>query len=129
SQDYNLGKPNKDATEDYIMRKGEGLIIPVWAFHRDPKYFPNPEKFDPERFSEDNRHDINPYAYMPFGAGPRNCIGSRFALCEVKATLYQLLRQFEISPSEKTVLPIQMCEKSVNIKMKGGHWFRLRARK
>ena len=57
------------------MRKGENLAIPVWCFHRDSLYFPDPKKFDPERFSEQNKHKINPMAYMPFGLGPRNCIG------------------------------------------------------
>jgi cytochrome P450 family 9 len=50
-------------------------MIPVWALHRDPKYFPNPSKFDPERFSEENKHNILPMTYCPFGLGPRNCIG------------------------------------------------------
>lgn len=57
------------------MRKDEILSIPVWCFHRDSRFFPNPEKFDPERFSEENKHKINPMTYMPFGLGPRNCIG------------------------------------------------------
>lgn len=57
------------------MRKGHVLTIPVWSTHRDPNIFPNPEKFDPERFSERNRNSFDPMAYMPFGVGPRNCIG------------------------------------------------------
>lgn len=57
------------------MRKGTGIGIPTFAFHRDPQYFPNPDKFDPERFSEENKHKIHPFAYSPFGLGPRNCIG------------------------------------------------------
>lgn len=57
------------------IRKGELLSVPAWAFHRDPELFPDPTKFDPERFSDENKHRINSMAYMPFGLGPRNCIG------------------------------------------------------
>ncbi|CAB3238026.1 unnamed protein product [Arctia plantaginis] len=101
TKDYNLGRPNKNAEKDFIVRKGTGITIPVYAFHRDPKFFSNPEKFDPERFSEENKHKINPFAYMPFGIGPRNCLGSRFALCEMKAITYQLLLHMEISPNRQ----------------------------
>uniref|UniRef100_A0A2H1VYP7 unspecific monooxygenase n=1 Tax=Spodoptera frugiperda TaxID=7108 RepID=A0A2H1VYP7_SPOFR len=73
-KDYNLGKPNPKAEKDVQVRKGTGVWIPVYCIHRDPKYFPNPEKFDPERFSEANRHTIDPMTYMPFGIGPRNWI-------------------------------------------------------
>nr|AJN91176.1 cytochrome P450 monooxygenase CYP9A79 [Cnaphalocrocis medinalis] len=127
-KDYNLGRPNKHATQDYIIRKGEGLVLPVWAFHRSPEFFPDPDKFDPERFSAENKHKINSFTYMPFGVGPRNCIGSRFALCEIKAMLYQILLRFEVSPCERSTVPLQLCNSTVNIRIKGGHWFRFRPR-
>ncbi|XP_050346010.1 cytochrome P450 9e2-like isoform X1 [Nymphalis io] len=128
TKDYNMGKPN-DTTEKYfIMRKGEVLWIPVWCFHRDPKYFPNPNKFDPERFSNENKHKINPMAYMPFGLGPRNCIGSRFALCEMKTLLYQILLHLKVSSSEKTVLSGRLANDSFNIRLAGGYWFRFKIR-
>ncbi|XP_063825325.1 uncharacterized protein LOC135074873 [Ostrinia nubilalis] len=127
-KDYNLGKPNNGATQDYIIRAGEGIIIPTYSIHRDPKYFPNPEKFDPERFSEENKHKIHPFAYMPFGSGPRNCIGSRFALCEVKVVLYQLLLQMEVSPCAKTCVPSRVARDAFNFSLHGGHWVRLKMR-
>lgn len=52
-------------------------LFPVYGFHHDSKYFPNPEKFDPERFSDENKHNIIPGTYLPFGIGPRNCIGKK----------------------------------------------------
>ncbi|CAH2105979.1 unnamed protein product [Euphydryas editha] len=127
-KDYNLGKPNSKATEDYIIRKGELLSIPVWAFHRDPHYFPDPTKFDPERFSDENKHNINSMAYMPFGLGPRNCIGSRFALCELKVLLYQILLHIEISPSKKTCIPSKLSTESFNPRLAGGHWLKFKLR-
>uniref|UniRef100_A0A0K8TUK8 unspecific monooxygenase n=1 Tax=Epiphyas postvittana TaxID=65032 RepID=A0A0K8TUK8_EPIPO len=128
TKEYNLGKPNDKATEDYIIRKGEGVRIPIWSFHRDPQFFPNPTKFDPERFSEENRHKIQPFTYSPFGVGPRNCIASRFALYEVKVMIYQLLRHVEISPCEKTRRPIKLSPSTFNLLMTGGHWIRLKIR-
>ncbi|XP_026324881.1 probable cytochrome P450 9f2 [Hyposmocoma kahamanoa] len=129
TKDYNMGKPNDEATDEYIIRKGDGLQIPVFAIHRDPKYFQNPDKFDPERFSEENKHKIQPFTYMPFGLGPRNCIGSRFALCELKVMTYLLLNSFEVSPSKKTPIPAKMEPSSFNICIKGGHWAQFRTRK
>lgn len=61
--------------ELFMFEKGEVVLIPVIGIHRDPKYYPNPDKFDPERFSDENKDKILPYSYMPFGVGPRNCIG------------------------------------------------------
>lgn len=66
----------KDEKYDFHIKKDEGGIwIPVWGLHHDPQYYPNPEKFDPDRFSDENKHNINPLTYLPFGIGPRNCIG------------------------------------------------------
>ncbi|XP_028036963.1 cytochrome P450 9e2-like [Bombyx mandarina] len=127
-QDYNLGKPNDKAKRDFTLRKGTGVAIPVWAFHRNPEFFPDPLKFDPERFSEENKHNIKPFAYLPFGVGPRNCIGSRFALCEVKVMAYQLLQHMEISPCEKTCIPSKLSKETFNLRLEGGHWVRLKIR-
>ncbi|XP_075973976.1 cytochrome P450 9e2-like [Anticarsia gemmatalis] len=128
NKDYNLGKAHKDAPQDFVVRKNTGIMIPVYPIHRDPQYFPDPDKFDPERFSEQNKHNIKPFAYMPFGLGPRNCIGSRFALCEVKVMIYQILLHLELSPCERTCIPAELSKDSINIRLKGGHWLRFRVR-
>lgn len=90
------------------FEKGNTAWIPIYGFHRDPQYFPEPEKFYPERFSEENRHLINPDAYMPFGIGPRSCIANRFALMEVKALIYHLVLNFELVATAKTNLPVKI---------------------
>jgi len=71
---------NKDITyeadgQKVEIKKGDVLWLPTCGFHRDPKYFENPMKFDPERFSEENKDTIEPNTYFPFGLGQRNCIG------------------------------------------------------
>ena len=60
---------------DLQLQPGDIVWLPVGALHHDEKYFPNPDKFDPDRFSTENRVHIDPYVYMPFGMGPRNCVG------------------------------------------------------
>lgn len=60
---------------DLTIKREEQTIISSLALHYDPEYFPDPEKFDPERFSEANKANIKPFTYLPFGDGPRNCIG------------------------------------------------------
>lgn len=90
------------------IEKGSQVWIPIIGFHRDPQYFPNPDKFDPERFSDENKVNINLDAYIPFGQGPRSCLGSRFALLNAKVQLYYLLRDFSFEVNSKTQIPMRM---------------------
>ncbi|XP_053683474.1 cytochrome P450 9e2-like [Sabethes cyaneus] len=97
-----------DRELNFVIDKGTSILIPIHALHRDARYFPDPEKFDPERFSEANKANINLGAYIPFGTGPRNCIGSRFALMEVKAIVYHMLLQFSFVRTENTPVPMSL---------------------
>ena len=73
---------------------------------RDPDYFPDPNAFKPERFAEDSTQKVNPFAYTPFSAGPRNCIGQKFATMEMKSTISKMLRHFELLPLGPDAKPI-----------------------
>lgn len=65
-------------TTDLTIPAGTCIYISLDGLHKDPKYFPDPDNFDPYRFSDERKQDIVPYTYMPFGEGPRNCIGKYF---------------------------------------------------
>ena len=104
------------------------FFVPIWCFHRDSQYFPDPEKFDPERFSIENRGKIDPDTYIPFGVGPRNCIGSRFAIMEIKTVLYYLLLNFTFDITENTQIPIKLEKIPFGLKTEKGIWMALTPR-
>ncbi|KAL1465041.1 hypothetical protein WDU94_004636 [Cyamophila willieti] len=87
---------------EYDLQLGEftipaqsNIAIVTYWLHRNSEIYPDPEKFDPERFSKENSAARHSFAYIPFSAGPRNCIGQRFAMLEEKVVLIQLLRKFK----------------------------------
>ncbi|XP_061770171.1 cytochrome P450 3A30-like isoform X4 [Nerophis ophidion] len=91
-----------------VIHKGMVVMVPVWCLHRDPEYWPQPEEFKPERFSRENKASIDPYTYMPFGMGPRNCIGMRFALLTMKLALVEILQRYSFCVCEETQVPIEL---------------------
>ncbi|XP_053332468.1 cytochrome P450 3A30-like isoform X2 [Clarias gariepinus] len=84
------------------------VMIPIYTLHRDPKYWPDPDTFKPERFTKRNKESIEPYTYMPFGLGPRNCIGMRFAHVIIKLVVVEILQRFDVSLSEETKVPLEL---------------------
>lgn len=84
------------------------VLIPVYAMHRDPELFPDPDTFNPERFSDENVEFIRPYSYLPFGDGPRNCIGMRLALLSIKLCLVHSLHIVQFVRTENTKVPLKI---------------------
>ena len=82
--------------QGYIIPKGSQVLLSPFATHRDPRFFPDPERFDPERFSPELRESRPRNAYFPFGAGPRKCIGERFAMMEAMLVLAAIGQQWRL---------------------------------
>ncbi|XP_066261391.1 cytochrome P450 9e2-like [Euwallacea similis] len=109
-----------------VIPKGMAIQIPCYAIHHDPKYYPQPEQFIPERFSSENRDKLIPYTFLTFGQGPRSCLGSRFALLEVKTVFFHLLSKFKLVVIDKTQVPLKLSKKfAINIRPEAGLWLGL----
>jgi len=87
----------------YIIPKGTNVILVNFFLHRDQRTFNDPNTFNPERFTSKNTETRHPYSYIPFSAGPRNCIGQKFAMLEEKVLVSSVLRNFNL----KTTVPLE----------------------
>jgi cytochrome P450 len=85
-----------DEIDGFRIPAGANVVVSQWATHRHPRLWDEPERFDPERFTPEREGERHPYAYFPFGRGPRACIGSSFAMLEALAAIAVLVRRFRI---------------------------------
>jgi cytochrome P450 len=108
----------------FRFRRGAEFVISPWVVHRDPTLFPDPERFDPERWRDDRAAKLPRFAYFPFGGGPRVCIGNRFAMMEAKLVLATLLRRFRFQTAPETRLELRP---SVTLRPRDGLRLRLAA--
>ncbi|XP_068757724.1 thromboxane-A synthase-like [Montipora capricornis] len=98
----------RECTEDAIYKgiripKGCGINIPVYVLHRDPDLWDNPLDFNPENFSSEAKEKRDPFAFLPFGAGPRQCIGMRLVLLEIKIAIMKIMQRFKFERAPGTV--------------------------
>ncbi|XP_036332034.1 probable cytochrome P450 6u1 [Rhagoletis pomonella] len=103
----------RNTNEDYevpnsvfMLCTDNHLVIPVAAIHRDPELYPEPNKFDPERFNKENVKRRHPMAFLPFGVGRRYCLAQKFAEMQMLVGLASLLRDFSFSPCPETPIPL-----------------------
>jgi cytochrome P450 len=109
-----------DEIEGYTIKKGTIVFMPLFELHRNPKLWDNPLAFDPEHFSAENVKNRSKFSYLPFGAGPRICIGQQFSLMEMILVLASLVKRFtfEADPThEPNMFPLITLKPTNGIKM------------
>uniref|UniRef100_A0A1Q3FLF1 Putative cytochrome p450 n=1 Tax=Culex tarsalis TaxID=7177 RepID=A0A1Q3FLF1_CULTA len=111
---------------DVTLEADTMVLVPVYAIQRDPEIYPNPSRFDPDRFTSEAIQARHAYAFLPFGDGPRNCIGQRFALLEVKFGIAELLNKFRFTTSARMTLPLELDISGPMMAVKGGVWLDVR---
>ncbi|XP_072758030.1 probable cytochrome P450 6a14 [Anoplolepis gracilipes] len=122
-------KSYKIPDSDVVLEKGTKILMPIYAIHHDPLYYKNPNTFDPDRFLDENKkmsHDKE--AYLPFGDGPRICIGMKFGYIQTKVCLVTLIANYKVELSEKTDIPLQFEPTGLALFSKSGIWLRIRRR-
>ncbi|KAJ8979339.1 hypothetical protein NQ317_006975 [Molorchus minor] len=110
---------NRKCKEDYVIKetgflieKGTPILIPIDGIHNDPEYYPEPEKFEPNRFIDGIKQNSQSCTYLPFGMGPRNCIGDRFGLICAKVGLTYFVKNFKVERCSETPVPLTLNPKS-----------------
>ncbi|XP_072749241.1 cytochrome P450 9e2-like [Anoplolepis gracilipes] len=122
TKDFEL-PPTVPGAKPFLVKAGMLIWISFYGLQHDPKYFPEPEKFKPERFLDENKgSECNFNAYYPFGLGPRMCIGNRFALLETKVMLFHLLAYCDLKPCEKTSIPLKLKKGGFSMRAEAGLW-------
>ncbi|KAJ8675515.1 hypothetical protein QAD02_011301 [Eretmocerus hayati] len=119
--------PALPGAKPFIIPPGTNIWIPAGPIHKDPKYYENPETFDPDRYYE-KKVTINDATNMGFGIGPRSCIGNRFAILEIKIMLFFLLSKFNLKRTPLTCKPFTYSKKTFSIRPEGGFWVALEPR-
>ena len=105
---------------DFVVKKDMMVQIPSISMMMDPKYWDNPEKFNPDRFSKEAEAERGPYHFFSFGHGPRNCIGKRFALLQTKIAIFRLIANYKVITCSKTV--DELIRDPRTNQVKGGLW-------
>jgi len=108
----------------FTVPAGSNVMVSPWVTHRDARFFPNPEAFDPERWSPENEQVLPKFAYFPFGGGPRICIGNNFALMEAAILLASVAQRFDVG-----LILGQKVEPMASITLRPAHGVHVRLRK
>ncbi|XP_014211424.1 cytochrome P450 9e2-like [Copidosoma floridanum] len=125
SKDFEF-PPALPGAKPITIKSGTEVFAAVAAIHRDPVYYENPDKFDPDRYS--NKKISGDVVNLGFGLGPRMCIGNRFAILEIKTLFIQLLSKCSLEPCKKTCIPFKHDSSKFAVYPKGGFWLQMKSR-
>jgi len=114
-----------DVLGGYPVAAGTNVLLPLYLLHRHPHFWKNPEAFEPERFAPEHEAERPRFAYMPFAAGPRHCIGENFALYEMLVHLYKVARRYRLRHVPDKPLEL---EAQINLRTRHPLHMRLEAR-
>uniref|UniRef100_A0A182J4W3 Uncharacterized protein n=1 Tax=Anopheles atroparvus TaxID=41427 RepID=A0A182J4W3_ANOAO len=109
----------------HVLPEGMIVQIPIYAIQRDPEHYPEPDRFDPDRFTPEEVKKRHPYVFLPFGEGPRICIGLRFGMMQTKVGLITLLRKFRFSPSARTPERVEFDPRSFTLSPIAGNYLKV----
>lgn len=108
------------------LSKGTTVIIPAYGIQHDPDIYANPEVYNPDRFLPEEVQQRHSLSFLPFGDGPRNCIGLRFGLMQTKVGLATILKNFELSPCSKSTNPLVLSKTSLVLAPEDGLWLNVK---
>lgn len=128
TKDFEL-PPAVPGGKPFTVKKGMNLWVPNHAIQTDPKYFDNPDQFDPERFVQDGKRIMGSGTYIPFGIGPRICIGNRFALTEMKVIIFYILARCDLKSCAKSQIPLKLSVNVFTNSAQDGYWMNVEPRK
>ncbi|XP_048006886.1 cytochrome P450 6B5-like [Leguminivora glycinivorella] len=124
-----VGADYKIPETDVELKKGQTVLVSASGIHHDAKYWPNPSKFDPDRFTSENSAGRHPAVYLPFGIGRRQCIGMRFAKVQSRVCAARLLRRFRLEPTDNTPRELRYNPNRIVLTIIGGCKLNLLPRK
>ncbi|XP_064214224.1 cytochrome P450 3A19-like [Tribolium castaneum] len=116
----------KNTNKTVTIEKGTTTIIPIYGLQHDSKFFENPDSFQPERFLGSNKDSIAKGTFLPYGDGPRACLGIRFGLLQIKVGVAYIIHHYELTVNKRTKVPLKFVATSPVTAPVGGFWLNFR---
>ncbi|XP_049831914.1 probable cytochrome P450 6a14 isoform X1 [Schistocerca gregaria] len=126
---YRLPGADGEAEKGALLEPGVVVMVPAFSLHYDPTYFPEPHRFDPDRWTDEAKAALHPFVYMPFGEGPRFCIGMRLGLLQSKLGLVHLLSHYKVDVCSETDIPLPLDPMASILATKNGVYLKITSRK